>query len=114
MSFLASVESNKKCIWVEDVQLKFLTSKQMYNKETCYFEALNPEVFDVLASYHEQSHSLPLFKGDEGIVIFKVNVLNVENIAFKFSKDMVVKGRVKLKPFEFQGKKGLTPYLKIE
>jgi hypothetical protein len=112
MSFLAS-DSNKKCIWLEDVQLKFMSSKQMYNKETCYFEALNTEVFDALATYHEQGHSLPLFKGDEGVVIFKVNALNVDDLAVKFVKDMVVKCRVKLKPFEFQGKKGLTPYLKI-
>eukprot|EP00972_Heterocapsa_arctica_P096567 14247352-Heterocapsa_arctica.AAC.1 len=79
-----------------------MSSKQMYNKGTNYFEPLNPEVFEVLATYHEQGQSLPMFKGDEGIVIFKVNAVNVDDTAIKFSKDMVVNCRVKLKPYEFQ------------
>eukprot|EP00972_Heterocapsa_arctica_P072035 10638402-Heterocapsa_arctica.AAC.1 len=60
----------------------------MYNKETNYFETLNPEVFDALATFHEQGHCLPMFKGDEGKVIFKVNALNVDDTVVKFSKDM--------------------------
>eukprot|EP00972_Heterocapsa_arctica_P114120 16440871-Heterocapsa_arctica.AAC.1 len=65
-----------------------MPSKQMYNKETNYFDILNPEVFDAVAMYHEQGHGLPMFKGDEGIVIFKVNTVNVDDTAVKFSKDM--------------------------
>eukprot|EP00972_Heterocapsa_arctica_P047789 7049041-Heterocapsa_arctica.AAC.1 len=61
-----------------------MSSKQMYNKEMNYFEVLNPEVFDALAVYHEQGHNIPMFKGDEGIIIFKVSAGNVDDTTITF------------------------------
>ena len=68
--FLEKTPSTKFA-WLEDVGLRFLSARQSYGKETNYFEVLNPEVVESLNEFHAQGMTLPIFRGDDDIVIVK-------------------------------------------
>jgi len=98
-------------VWLDGVELKFLSSRQSYGKETHYFEVLNSDCLDSLQTYHEQDYNLPIFKGEEDLIIFKVNAYNVDDFK-KFEKGDQFQCKIKLRPYTFQDKKGFTPYMK--
>ena len=85
MSFLEKTQSTK-FTWLEDVQLRYLSTRQSYGKETNYFEVLNPEVIESLNQFHVQGMALPVFRGDDDIVIFKINTPNIDEMPGKLEK----------------------------
>ena len=108
MSFLEKYAS--KHLWIEHAELRFLSTKPSYNKEITYFEALNPDCLEFLAHLHEQEYPLPVFRGEEDIVIFKVNTHNIDS-TIKLNKEDKYNCKIKLRPYTYQGKKGFTPYM---
>ena len=111
MSFLKEATSTKKSIPAK-LTLVYLSQKEVYKKDVCYFRVENIEALDVLEEFYE-THSLPVFKSVDGDVLLRVNLKYIEEgtseVGLEKNKQYIAKCRFSL--WELDKKCGFTCYI---
>jgi hypothetical protein len=109
MSFLKKNDKPSKNGCTIKSKLRYLSSKNMYGKDTLYFEILDPADFDVLEEFND-THKLPMFKGDDDIIILKIYSKNVA-VKQEFERNDVINADIRFKEWVVNENKGLSVYL---
>ncbi len=108
MAFLKANPSTNKALNV-NLTLEYLSKKESYHKEVCYFKVMNIEMLDVLEEY-DSTHSLPIFKNENNEVMLRVYFKNIDS-DMVLVKNTVYTTKCRFSKWDMDKKVGFTAYI---
>jgi hypothetical protein len=110
MAFLKAVVSSNNKALNADLKLTFLSQKESYKKDICYFKVENIQALDMLEEYYE-THTLPIFKTTEDDVLIRVYLKYIDDKVITLGKNKTYNTKCRFSLWELDKKIGFSVYI---